>query len=255
MEIKNAVAVISGGASGLGEATCRLLVEKGARIAILDLNEARGESLASALGDRAIFCKTDVTQTDDVQKAIEKTVDTFGTVHTAISCAGVIYASKILTKDGPINMDIFTKVVQTNLNGTMNLIRSAAEQMVKNPPNSDGEKGVVISTASGAAFEGQIGQSAYSASKAAVVGMTLPIAREFAEYGIRIMTIAPGLFETPLVSALPVKVRDALIAKLPFPRRMGKPHEFSMMCLQIIENPMLNGRTVRLDGAVTMGSK
>ncbi len=255
METKNAVAVISGGASGLGEATCRLLVEKGARIAILDLNAARGESIASELGDAVIFCKTDVTNTDDVKKAIEKTVGIFGTVHIAISCAGVIYASKILTKDGPIKMDIFTKVVQINLLGTVNVIRSAAEQMVKNPPNSNGEKGVVISTASGAAFEGQIGQAAYSASKAALVGMTLPIAREFAEYGIRIMTIAPGLFETPLVQALPIKVRDSLIAKLPFPRRMGKPHEFSMMCLQIIKNPMLNGRTIRLDGAATMESK
>lgn len=255
MEIKNAVAVISGGASGLGEATCRLLLEKGAKIAILDLNAARGESIASELGDSVIFCKTDVTNTDDVKKAIEKTVGIFGTVHIAISCAGVIYASKILTKDGPIKMDIFAKVVQVNLLGTVNVIRSAAEQMVKNPPNSNGEKGVVISTASGAAFEGQIGQAAYSASKAALVGMTLPIAREFAEYGIRIMTIAPGLFETPLVQALPLKVRDALIAKLPFPRRMGKPHEFSMMCLQIIKNPMLNGRTIRLDGAATMESK
>jgi len=255
LEIKNAVAVISGGASGLGEATCRLLLEKGAKIAILDLNAARGESIASELGDSVIFCKTDVTNTDDVKKAIEKTVGIFGTVHIAISCAGVIYASKILTKDGPIKMDIFAKVVQVNLLGTVNVIRSAAEQMVKNPPNSNGEKGVVISTASGAAFEGQIGQAAYSASKAALVGMTLPIAREFAEYGIRIMTIAPGLFETPLVQALPLKVRDALIAKLPFPRRMGKPHEFSMMCLQIIKNPMLNGRTIRLDGAATMESK
>ena len=255
MDIKGTVAVVSGGASGLGEAVCRLLIEKGGRVAILDMAEEKGENLSSEFRDAAIFCKTDVADSDNVQMSLNETVATFGAVHATISCAGVPYASKVLTKDGPINMDLFDKVVRINLHGTMNVIRSAAEQMIKNKPNKNGEKGVVINTASGAAFEGQIGQAAYSASKAALVGMTLPIAREFAEYGIRIMTIAPGLFETPMVAGLPDNVRDALIAMLPFPRRMGEPSEFAMLCRQIIENPMLNGRTIRLDGAVTMQAR
>jgi NAD(P)-dependent dehydrogenase (short-subunit alcohol dehydrogenase family) len=255
MDIKGTVAVVSGGASGLGEAVGRLLVEKGGKVAIFDMAEEKGESLASEFGEAAIFYKTDVADSDNVQAAVNKTVATFGAVHAAISCAGVPYASKVLTKDGPIDMNLFDKVVRINLHGTMNVIRSAAEQMIKNKPNENGEKGVVINTASGAAFEGQIGQAAYSASKAGLIGMTLPIAREFAAYGIRIMTIAPGLFETPMVAGLPDKVRDALIAMLPFPRRMGQPSEFAMLCRQIIENPMLNGRTIRLDGAVTMHAK
>ena len=255
MELNETVAVVSGGASGLGEAVCRLLVEKGARVAILDMTEEKGERLSAEFGDAAVFCMTDVADSDNVQAALNETVAKFGAVHAAISCAGVPYASKILTKDGPIDMELFDKVVRINLHGTMNVIRSAAELMVKNRPNENGEKGVVINTASAAAFEGQIGQAAYSASKAALVGMTLPIAREFAGYGIRIMTIAPGLFETPMVAGLPDKVRDALIAMLPFPRRMGQPSEFAMLCRQIIENPMLNGRTIRLDGAVTMQAR
>jgi NAD(P)-dependent dehydrogenase (short-subunit alcohol dehydrogenase family) len=255
MDIKGTVAVVSGGASGLGEAVGRLLVEKGGKVAIFDMAEEKGESLASEFGEAAIFYKTDVADSDNVQAAVNKTVATFGAVHAAISCAGVPYASKVLTKDGPIDMNLFDKVVRINLHGTMNVIRSAAEQMIKNKPNENGEKGVVINTASGAAFEGQIGQAAYSASKAGLIGMTLPIAREFAAYGIRIRTIAPGLLETPMVAGLPDKVRDALIAMLPFPRRMGQPSEFAMLCRQIIENPMLNGRTIRLDGAVTMHAK
>lgn len=255
MKLTGTVAVVSGGASGLGEATCRLLIEKGAKVAILDMNEERGAGLSAEFGDGAIFCKTDVTDPQSVQTATDQTVETFDAIHIAISCAGVGYASKVLTKKGPIDMKLFDTVVRINLYGTMNVIRSAAEQMLKNTSNADGEKGVVINTASGAAFEGQIGQAAYSASKAALVGMTLPIAREFADYGIRVMTIAPGLFETPMVAGLPDKVREALISMLPFPQRMGQPYEFAMMCQQIIENPMLNGRTIRLDGAATMQAK
>jgi len=255
MEIKGTAAVVSGGASGLGEATCRLLVAKGGKVAILDMAEEKGARLAEELGEAAVFLKTDVTDTANVQEAIEQTVRTFGAVHVAVSCAGVPYASKVLTRKGPIDMALFDRVVKINLHGTMNVIRAAAAQMVNNTSNADGEKGVVINTASGAAFEGQIGQAAYSASKAALVGMTLPIAREFAEYGIRIMTIAPGLFETPMAAGLPDKVKDALVAMLPFPRRMGRPNEFAQLCGQIIENPMLNGRTIRLDGAVTMQAK
>jgi 3-hydroxyacyl-CoA dehydrogenase/3-hydroxy-2-methylbutyryl-CoA dehydrogenase len=255
MQIKDKVAVVSGGASGLGKSVCQLLIENGAKVAVLDIAEDKVQNLLHELGSAAIFYQTDVANADNVQESIEKTAKAFGNIHIAISCAGIHYASKVITKDGPLNMSLFNKIVQVNLNGTMNLIRSVAEQMLKNTPNVDREKGVVINTASGAAFEGQIGQAAYSASKAAVVGMTLPIAREFADYGIRVMTIAPGLFETPLVSAFSDKVKEALIAKLTFPRRIGKPKEFAMLCQQIIENPMLNGRTIRLDGATTMMAK
>jgi NAD(P)-dependent dehydrogenase (short-subunit alcohol dehydrogenase family) len=255
MQIQDKVAVVSGGASGLGKSTCKLLVKKRAKVAILDIAEDKAKDLSNELGGAAIYFKTDVANTDNVQESIEKTVKIFGNVHIAISCAGVPYASKVITKEGPLNMALFNKVIQINLNGTMNIIRSTAEQMLKNTPNADGERGVVINTASGAAFEGQIGQAAYSASKAAVMGMTLPIAREFAEYGIRVMTIAPGLFETPMVSRLPDKVKTELIEKRLFPRRMGKPSEYAILCQQIIENPMLNGRTIRIDGAVIMQPK
>lgn len=255
MQVSGMVAVVSGGASGLGEATCRLLAAKGARIAIFDIAENRGERLAAELGETAIFCQTDVADTESVQLAVDQTMRVFGAVHAAVNCAGIPSASKVLGRKGPISMDLFNKVIQVNLIGTMNVIRSTVEQMVKNSPTADGERGVVINTSSGAAFEGQIGQAAYSASKAALVGLTLPLARELAEYGIRVTTIAPGLFETPLASELPEKVRESLLAQLPFPKRMGKPVEFAMLCQQIIENLMLNGRTIRLDGAVTMQAR
>jgi 3-hydroxyacyl-CoA dehydrogenase/3-hydroxy-2-methylbutyryl-CoA dehydrogenase len=252
MEIKEIIAVVSGGASGLGEAVCRYFVEKGAKVAILDMDEKRGLELAGELGDSALFYKTNVAGTDNVQAAIDQTVETFGGISAAVSCAGVAFPMKVLGKKGPIDMKAFDKVIQINLHGTMNILRCAAEKMMDNEPNADGEKGVVINTASGAAYEGQIGQAAYSASKAGVVGMTLPIAKEFARYGIRIMTISPGLFDTPILADIPQEVKDGLKKMLPFPNRMGKPSEFAMMCGHIIENPMLNGRTIRLDGATTM---
>ena len=252
MEIKKIIAVVSGGASGLGEGTCRYLVEKGAKVAILDMDEKRGLELADELGDSALFYKTDVTDTENVQAAIDQTVKTFGGISAAISCAGVAFGGKVVTKKGPIDMNLFNKVVKINLHGTMNILSCAAEKMLNNEPNEDGEKGVIVNTASGAAFQGQIGQAAYSASKAGVVGMTLPIAKELAHHGIRIMTISPGLFETPMVADLPQPVKDGIIKMVPFPKRMGKSSEFAMMCGHIIENPMLNGRTIRFDGAVTM---
>ena len=255
MEIKGSVAVVSGGASGLGEATVRNFVEGGGKVSILDLQEEKGQNLSAGLGDDVIFCKTDVTDAQSVQNAIDKTVEAFGGIHLAVNCAGVGDAAKVLGKDGPIPIDQFNRVIQINLIGTMNVIRLAAEKMVVNPPNADGEKGVVINTASAAAFDGQIGQPAYSASKAGVVGMTLPIAREFAEYGLRIVTIAPGLFETPLLMALPEKVKESLGKMVPFPNRLGKPIEFAMLARQIVENPMLNGETIRLDGAIRMAAK
>ena len=255
MKIRDSVAVITGGASGLGEATVRDLVEQKAKVAIFDINEEWGEKIASESGDGVIFCHTDVTQGDSVQAAIDRVISAFGSVHIAVNCAGAGLPEKVLSKKGLMPIENFNRIIQLNLIGTMNLIRLAAEQMVKNEPNEDGEKGVVINTASIAAFDGQIGQAAYSASKAGVVGMTLPIAREFADYGIRVLTIAPGLFLTPLVETLPQKVQDSLITQFPFPKRFGKPSEFALLVRHIVENPMLNGETIRLDGALRMSAR
>ena len=255
MDVKGCVVVVSGGASGLGEACCRLLVQSGARVSILDLAEDRGKSLTSELGEATIFCRTDVADTGNVQKAIDRTMDRFGAIHVAISCAGVPHAAKVLSKKGPISMDLFNRVVQVNLMGTMNVIRSSAEQMQRNTPNADGERGVVINTSSGAAFEGQVGQAAYSASKAAIVGMTLPIAREFADCGIRVVTIAPGMFDTPMFAGLPEDTKQGIVRVATFPKRMGRPIEFALLAFQIIQNPMLNGETIRLDGAVRLQAR
>ncbi len=255
MDIKGSVAVITGGASGLGEATLRSFVKDGAKAAILDFDDKRGSQLADELGDAVIFCKTDVSDEKSVQNAINKTVETFGGIQIAVNCAGVGPAAKVLSKNGPLSIADFNRTIQINLIGTMNVIRLAAEQMMKTTPNADGEKGVVINTASVAAFEGQIGQAAYTASKAGVVGMTLPIAREFADYGIRVLTIAPGLFETPMLAGLPEKAQIALANMVPFPKRLGKPSEYAMLAKHIVENPVLNGETIRLDSAIRMAGK
>jgi 3-hydroxyacyl-CoA dehydrogenase / 3-hydroxy-2-methylbutyryl-CoA dehydrogenase len=255
MEIKNSVAVISGGASGLGEASVRSLVDKGAKAAILDLDEARGNNLVDELGSSTRFFKTDVTDGQSVQDAVNGAVEAFGAIHAAVSCAGIANPMKVIGKKGPMPIEQFNQVVQVNLIGTMNVIRLAAEKMFANPPNDDGEKGVVINTASVAAYEGQIGQAAYASSKAAVVGLTLPIAREFANYGIRVVTIAPGLFETPLLLALPEKAQIALAQMMPFPKRLGHSSEYAMLVEQILTNPMLNGETIRLDAALRMAAK
>lgn len=255
MDIKDIVVVVTGGASGLGEACVRVLVKDGAKVSILDFDEERGKEVASDVGDAVIFCSTDITDEKSVKDAVDKTMKSFGAIHVVINCAGVGTPAKVLGKEGPISMDHFNRVVQINLMGTMNVIRLAAEKMVENTPNEDGEKGVIINTASAAAFEGQIGQAAYSASKAGVVGMTLPIAREFADYGIRVVTIAPGLFKTPMLAGLPEDVRESLGKMIPFPKRLGKPIEFAMLAQHIIENPMLNGGVIRLDGAIRMAAK
>ena len=255
MDIKDVAAVVTGGCSGLGEATVERLVKGNARVAILDLDEESGQRIASDLGNPVIFFRTDVTKEKDVQVAIDKTMDAFGAIHVAVNCAGVTNPAKVLGKKGPMSFDQFNIVIQINLIGTMNVIRLAAEMMVNNQANDDGEKGVVINTASAAAFDGQIGQAAYSASKAGVVGMTLPIAREFAEYGIRVVTIAPGLFETPMLDDLPEKAKKSLGKMVPFPKRLGKPYEFSSLVQHILENRMLNGEVIRLDGALRMASK
>ena len=255
MEIKDSVAIVTGGASGLGEACVRALLGEGGKVSILDFAEERGQKVASELGDAALFCLTDITKEEDVQAAINKTVEAFGAVHIAVNCAGVGIPAKVLGKEGPMSMDHFNKVVQINLIGTMNVVRLAAEKMVNNQGNDDGEKGVVINVASVAAFDGQIGQAAYSASKAGVAGMTLPIAREFAEYGIRIMTIAPGIFLTPMLQGLDEKVQEALGKMVPFPKRLGEPSEFAALVQHIVENPMLNGEVIRLDGALRMAAR
>lgn len=255
MKTSDVVAVVTGGASGLGEATVRCLAEGGARISILDLNPDRGEQLASELGKDAFFCKADVTDEATVKAAIDKTMNAFGAIHVAVNCAGIGAPAKMLGKEGPVPMDVFNRVIQINLIGTVHVIRLAAEQMVKNSPNEEGERGVIINTSSGASFEGQIGQASYSASKAAINGMTLTIAREFAQHGIRVMTIAPGLFHTPLLMGLPDKVLDALGEMVPFPSRLGKPVEFGILARHIVENPMLNGEVIRLDGALRMQAR
>jgi NAD(P)-dependent dehydrogenase (short-subunit alcohol dehydrogenase family) len=255
MDVKDSVAVVTGGASGLGEACVRDLVMRGARVAILDVDQKRGKNLTDELGPSVFFHPTDVTDEDMVQKAINAAVDAFGALHVAVNCAGVGPPAKVLGKEGPIPMKQFNQVIAINLTGTMHVIRLAAQKMVENTANQEGEKGVVINTASIAAFEGQIGQAAYSASKAAIVGMTLPIAREFAGYGIRVVTIAPGLFATPLLDGLPENVKESLGKMVPFPSRLGYPKEYASLVNHIVENPMLNGETIRLDAALRMAGK
>jgi 3-hydroxyacyl-CoA dehydrogenase/3-hydroxy-2-methylbutyryl-CoA dehydrogenase len=255
MRVSDCIAVVTGGASGLGEACVRELAGAGAKVAIFDLDEQRGEKLAAELGGHVIFARADVTGDEIVQKAIRKTMAAFGGLNVVINCAGIGVACKALTKKGPMPLSEFKRVVEINLVGTFNAIRLAMAKMVRNEPNDEGERGVIISTASVAAFDGQIGQPAYSASKAGVVGMTLPLAREGAEHGIRVMTIAPGLFKTPMLDLLPEAVQEALGKMVPFPQRLGDPMEYAGLARHIIENPMLNGEVIRLDGAIRMAAK
>ena len=256
MKIENCVAVVSGGASGLGAAVVKELTENGAKAAILDFDAENGEKLTLELGDKVIFCKTDVTDAASVKSAIDRTMEAFGAIHFAVNCAGVASPKKVIDKKGnPMPADFFNRVIQINLVGTMNVLSLAAVEMCKNTPTEDGEKGAVINVASVAAFEGQVGQAAYSASKAGVVGMALPIAREFADYGIRVNTIAPGIFMTPMMAGLPENVQQSLAAMMPFPKRLGKPEEFAMLVRHLIENPMINAEVIRLDAALRMAAK
>jgi NAD(P)-dependent dehydrogenase (short-subunit alcohol dehydrogenase family) len=255
MIVKNSVAVVTGGASGLGEACVRNLNKLGAKVAIFDFVAERGEKIAAELGKDVIFAHTDVADDAGVQAAIKKTMDAFGAIHIAINCAGGAAPMKVLSRKGPMPLAAFNRTIQINLVGTFNVIRLAVEQMVKNEPQEDSEKGVIINTASVAAFDGQIGQADYSASKGGIVGMTLPIARECAEYGIRVMTIAPGLFNTPLLQGLPEAARESLGKMVPFPQRLGYPQEYAQLVQHIIENRMLNGEVIRLDGAIRMAAK
>jgi NAD(P)-dependent dehydrogenase (short-subunit alcohol dehydrogenase family) len=255
LEFFKCKSLVTGGASGLGEATVRAIIAAGGRAAILDLDDSRGKKLASDLGDNSLFIKTDVSSPESVAKAIEQATAIFGQINVVVNCAGIAPAAKVLGKQGPHDLELFNRVLQVNLIGTFNLIRLAAEKIAVNEPGADGERGVIINTASVAAFEGQIGQAAYSASKSGIVGLTLPVARELAPLGIRVVTIAPGIMETPMLMGMPDHVREALGNMVPFPQRLGRPEEYAMLARQIIENTMLNGTTIRLDGAIRMQPK
>ena len=253
MEIEGSAAIVSGGASGLGEATVRALHARGARVTIADVNAEKGEALAAELGLELVIC--DVREEEQVQAAVERAAKADGGLRIAISCAGTGWAQKVAGSKGPHPLMPFEIIVAINLIGTFNLLRFAASAMIANEPRADGERGVCVQTASIAAFDGQVGQIAYSASKGGVVGMTLPAARDLAQYGIRVNTIAPGLFDTPLLAALPEDARQKLGAGVPFPQRLGLPAEYAQLACQIVENQMLNGETIRLDGALRFTPK
>jgi NAD(P)-dependent dehydrogenase (short-subunit alcohol dehydrogenase family) len=252
LEIENNTFLVTGGGSGLGAATARLLTGSGGNVLIADINDETGEKLAGEIGERARFVRTDVTDEVSVQGALDTARDVFGGLHGLINCAGVGPAKRVLGRKGPHPLGDFNKVVQINLVGTFNPVRLAAAVMVENGPTEDGERGVIVNTASVAAFDGQIGQAAYAASKGAVVSMTLPLARELAAHGIRVMTIAPGIFETPMAEGLPEEVRQSLSRQTPFPPRLGRPEEYAALVKHIVENEMLNGEVIRLDGAIRM---
>jgi NAD(P)-dependent dehydrogenase (short-subunit alcohol dehydrogenase family) len=255
MEIRGKVALVTGGASGLGGGTARRLTAQGAKVVIADINEAAAHQLVGELGTNAAFVPTDVTDTAQVQNAIETARSQFGGLDIVVNCAGVGLAMRTLGKDGPHPLELFERVIRVNLIGTFNVIRLAADVMSENAGDDSGERGVIVNTASVAAYDGQIGQVAYSASKGGIVGMTLPIARDLSRNGIRVMTIAPGLFDTPLLAGLPEAARLSLGQQVPFPSRLGSPTEYAQLVQSIIENPMLNGEVIRLDGALRMAPK
>ena len=253
MNPKGKVFIVTGGGSGLEEATARILAEAGGKVVVTDIQVEKGQAVAKEIGGK--FFEVNVTDEKKVKESVDFALAEFGALHGAISCAGIGAASRVAGKDGPFPLDLFKLVIDINLVGTFNMIRFAASVMVKQEPDEGGERGVLINTASVAAFEGQIGQAAYSASKAGIVGMTLPIARELAQFGVRVMTIAPGLFNTPLLGRLPEEVKKSLGAQVPFPSRLGEPHEYAMLAKHIVKNPMLNGETIRLDGAIRMAPR
>jgi len=254
LQLQNSVFLVTGGASGLGEATVRMLVGEGARVVIADVNESGGAKLQSELGASARFTRVDVTDESSVRSGLE-TAAGLGTLRGVVNAAGIVLAEKVLGRNGPHALDAFSRIIQVNLTGTFNVIRLASAMMFTAEPTATGERGVIINTASVSAFDGQIGQAAYSASKGGIVAMTLPIARELARYGIRVMTIAPGIFDTPLMASLPQAARDSLALQVPFPSRLGKPSEYAALVRHIIDNEMLNGEVIRLDGAIRMAPK
>lgn len=255
MKLSEARAVVTGGASGLGNAVARYLVAQGGRVVMLDVQDGPGQAAAEALGSAASFLRCDVTSETQVDAAMQAAAERLGGLNLLVNCAGVIGAGRMLGKNGPMAGEFFTKVIHINLIGTFLCDKATAAIMQKNEPNADGERGLLIHTASVAAFEGQIGQVAYSASKAGVAGMTLPIARELAQFGIRCVTIAPGIFHTPMMDSLPPQVQESLGKQVPFPSRLGRPEEYAHLVGAIFENPMLNGEVIRLDGAIRMQPK
>lgn len=255
MRIAEHTFVITGGASGLGAATAQHLINQGAAVVLLDINQTAVVAQAQQLGARALGVACDICDSEQVQQALDVAIEHFGALHGLINCAGIVGAQRILGRQGPHALEDFSRVLQINLVGTFNVLRLAAQTMAKNQPNAEGERGVVINTASVAAYDGQLGQAAYAASKGAIVSLTLPAARELASYGIRVMTIAPGVFETPMMAGMSEEVRAGLCADVPFPPRLGKPVEYAALAQHIIENVMLNGEVIRLDGALRMGVK
>lgn len=255
MRIAEHTFVITGGASGLGAATAQHLVTQGAAVVLLDINQQAVEAEAERLGKRALGIACDICVADQVQQGLEVAVQHFGALHGLINCAGIVGAQRILGRKGAHDLDDFTRVLHINVVGSFNMLRLTAQVMAENKPNAQGERGVIINTASVAAYDGQLGQAAYAASKGAIVSLTLPAARELAGHGIRVMTIAPGIFETPMMAGMSDEVRASLAAAVPFPPRLGKPKEYAALAQHIIENSMLNGEVIRLDGALRMGVK
>lgn len=255
MKIENSVFVVTGGGSGLGAATARMLVEGGGRVVLADVNREAGDAMAAELGKAAVFVATDVTDEASAKAAIDTAVSRFGGLNGLVSCAGVAPAEKVVGRDGPHRLESFARTVGINLIGTFNMLRLAADAMAKNAPGPGGERGVIVNTASIAAFDGQIGQAAYAASKGGVAALTLPAARELARHGIRVLCIAPGIFGTPMMAGLPQEVQDSLGGTVPFPPRLGDPAEFAALVRHIAENHYLNGETIRLDGALRMAPK
>ena len=255
MKIKDARAVVTGGASGLGHAVAQRVIAEGGKAALLDVQDATGAAAATALGTNATFIRCDVTSESDVNAAVANAKERMGALNLVVNCAGVVGAGRVLGREGPMAGEFFTKVIHINLIGTFLVDKACASLMQNNTANEDGERGLIIHTSSVAAFEGQIGQAAYSATKAGVMGMTLPMAREFARIGIRVMAIAPGIFRTPMVAGMPDDVQKSLAAQIPFPSRLGKPEEYADLVVSIFQNPMLNGETIRLDGAIRMQPK
>jgi NAD(P)-dependent dehydrogenase (short-subunit alcohol dehydrogenase family) len=255
MHIADCVFLVTGAGSGLGLASARELVGQGGRVVLLDINAEAGRAAADALGAAARFIQADITREDDGRTAVAMALDVFGGLHGLVNCAGIAPAEKVLGRNGVHGLDSFRRTIEINLIGSFNLLRLAAEAMALNAPNAERERGVIVNTASVAAFDGQIGQAAYAASKGGVAALTLPAARELARSGIRVMCIAPGIFETPMMAGMPQEVRDSLAAGVPFPPRLGRPEEYAALMRHIVENPMLNGEVIRLDGALRMAAK
>ncbi|PTM96174.1 3-hydroxyacyl-CoA dehydrogenase [Mycoplana dimorpha] len=255
MLIRDKTFLVTGGGSGLGAAVARMLAADGASVVVADVNAEAGARIVEEIGEAAMFVRTDVTQEKDAQAAVAAALERFGHLHGLVNCAGVAPGEKVVGRDGPHRLDSFARTIAINLVGTFNMIRLAAEAIAREAPDGEGERGVIVSTASVAAFDGQIGQAAYAASKGGVAAMTLPVARELARFGIRVVTIAPGIFETPMMAGMPQEVQDGLGKSVPFPPRLGRPPEFAALVRHICENTMLNGEVIRLDGALRMAPR